>query len=87
MTRQDVYVKMQEILIETFELKSEQIKPQALLLQDLDLDSIDAVDLIVKLQQYTNKKIDPESFKAVRTIDDVVDAIYRLVQEPDGTGT
>lgn len=84
MTRDDIYQKMAEIMVETFELKPEQIKPDALILQDLDLDSIDAVDLIVKLQQYTNKKIDPESFKAVRTIDDVVDAIYRLVEEDSG---
>lgn len=84
MTRDDIYQKMQQILVETFELRPEQIKPEALILQDLDLDSIDAVDLIVKLQQYTNKKIDPEAFKAVRTIDDVVDAIYNLVQEPNG---
>jgi len=87
MTRQDIYEKMQEILIETFELRPDQISPKALILQDLDLDSIDAVDLMVKLQQYTNKRIDPESFKAVRTIDDVVDAIYRLVQETNGAGT
>lgn len=86
MTRENIYEKMQQILVETFELKPEQIKPDALILQDLDLDSIDAVDLIVKLQQYTNKKIDPEAFKAVRTIDDVVDAIYKLVQETDGAG-
>ena len=85
MTRDDIYQKMEQILVETFELKPEQIKPEALILQDLDLDSIDAVDLIVKLQQYTNKKIDPEAFKAVRTINDVVEAIYKLVQESNGT--
>jgi len=81
MTKNDIFQKMKEILVETFELDSEKITPEARLLNDLDLDSIDAVDLIVKLQQYTNKKIDPETFKQVRTIQDVVDAIYAMMED------
>jgi acyl carrier protein len=78
MTKEDIYRKVVEILSETFDLPPEQITPDALLIQDLDLDSIDAVDLVVKLQQYTNKKINPETFKKVKTINDVVEAIHRL---------
>jgi acyl carrier protein len=81
MTKNDIFQKMKEILVETFELDPEKITPEARLLNDLDLDSIDAVDLIVKLQQYTNKKIDPETFKQVRTIQDVVDAIYAMMED------
>lgn len=80
MTKNDIFQKMKEILVETFELDPEKITPESRLLNDLDLDSIDAVDLIVKLQQYTNKKIDPETFKQVRTIQDVVDAIYSMME-------
>ena len=87
MTREAIYDKMLEILEDTFELKREQIKPESLIGADLDLDSIDAVDLIVKLQQFTNKKIAPEAFKQVRTLNDVVDTIYRLVQEDSGAST
>jgi acyl carrier protein len=83
MTRDQIYDKMLEILEETFELKREQITPESRMFEDLDLDSIDAVDLIVKLQQFTNKKIAPEAFKQVRTVGDVVDTIFRLVQEGD----
>ena len=46
---------------------------------DLDLDSIDTVDLVINLQEIIGKKIDPETFKSVRTIDSVVDAIEELV--------
>jgi acyl carrier protein len=81
MTKNDIFQKMKEILVETFELDPEKITPEARLLNDLDLDSIDAVDLIVKLQQYTNRKIDPETFKQVRTIQDVVDAIYAMMED------
>lgn len=80
MTKDEIFEQMKSILAETFELEPDAITRNALLLDDLDLDSIDAVDLIVRLQKLTGKKIDPESFKKVRTIQDVVDAIYDLVQ-------
>ena len=81
MTREAIYEKMLDIMEETFDLNREKIKPDSRIFEDLDLDSIDAVDLIVKLQQFTNKKIAPEAFKQVRTINDVVDVIFKLVQE------
>lgn len=81
MTRKDIEVQVAEILNKTFEVSYEDIKPETRLQEDLDLDSIDAVDLIVKLQAQTDKKIDPESFRQVRTIDDVVSVIYKLVSE------
>ncbi len=87
MTRDDIYRKVVEILSETFDLRPEQVTRDALLVQDLDLDSIDAVDLLVKLQQYTNQKIDPETFKQVRTIDDVVEALHRLATDGGSQGT
>ena len=84
MTKEAIYQKVAQILTETFELSPQQITPDAQLVQDLDLDSIDAVDLVVKLQQYTDRKIEPQTFKQVRTVDDVVEAIYRIAN--DGTG-
>jgi len=52
--------------------------PDADLAQDLDLDSIDAVDLVVELQKLTGRKIKPEEFKTVRTVGDVVERVYEL---------
>jgi acyl carrier protein len=79
MDRNDVFARVKEILVETFELEPASITLESRLMDDLDLDSIDAVDLVVKLQQYTTTKIDPAVFKQVRTIGDVVDAIMPLV--------
>ena len=50
-------------------------------MEDLDIDSIDAVDLIVKLQGIVGKRLTPEAFKAVRTVQDVVDAVHHLVND------
>lgn len=52
------------------------------LYQDLELDSIDAVDSVVRLQKLTGKKIKPEEFKTVRTITDVVEAVAQLLAQP-----
>ena len=51
------------------------------LYEDLELDSIDAIDMVVQLQKKVGKKIKPEEFKAVRTVQDVVDAVAGLLKE------
>lgn len=81
MTRDEVYNRLSEYLRDLFEVPAEDIVPGAKLYEDLDLDSIDAVDLVVKLQDLTNKKIPPEEFKTVRTVDDVVDRVYALLEK------
>jgi acyl carrier protein len=66
-------------LQDLFDLPTEKVILTARLSEDLDLDSIDAVDLVVKLQEYTGRKISPSEFKSVRTVGDVVDKIYAQV--------
>jgi acyl carrier protein len=80
MTKEEVFEKVAEILVQEFELDPAAVTPSASLFTDLDLDSIDAVDLIVKMKPYIPGKIDPEIFKSVRTVQDVVEILYPLVQ-------
>jgi acyl carrier protein len=75
MNREQIYQALSQNLQELFGVAPEIIKPEARLYEDLDIDSIDAVDLIVKMRQLTGKRIEPEMFKTVRTIDDVVTAL------------
>jgi len=63
-TKQDIYSVLKNVLVKEFELDEQQIHLDANLYEDLDLDSIDAVDLVVKLRDLTGKKIEPEAFKA-----------------------
>ncbi len=79
MSKDDILEALKDILVDNFEVEREAVTPEAKLYQDLDLDSIDAVDLVVALQALTGKKIKPEEFKAVRTVADVVDATYGLL--------
>jgi acyl carrier protein len=78
--KDEIFKVVKDFLVNDFECAAEKVTLQTKLFEDLDLDSIDAVDLIVKLQQVTGKKIDPETFKQVRTIGDVVDAIHAILQ-------
>ena len=66
-------------LVELFELPPERVTLDANLYQDLEIDSIDAVDLIDHIKRKTGKRIAAEEFKSVRTVNDVVEAVYRLV--------
>ena len=79
-TREEIFNKLSDILVDDFEIDKALITPEANLFEDLDLDSIDAVDLAVKLQYFTDKKISPENFKQIRNIEDVVNAIEELIK-------
>lgn len=79
MTDEQILDKLKTILSEAFEIEPERIVPEAKLFEELDLDSIDAVDLAIKLQEMTGKRIKPEDFKTVRTVGDVVATVKQLL--------
>lgn len=70
---------VKEILISKFDCPAEKLTPEVNLFTDLELDSIDAIDLVVDLQRQTGKQVNPEDFKQIRTLQDLVDAIYKLL--------
>jgi acyl carrier protein len=78
-TREDIFNTLRTALVELFELEPERVSLESNLYQDLEIDSIDAVDLIDHIKRKTGKKITAEDFKTVRTVNDVVEAVYRLV--------
>jgi acyl carrier protein len=83
-SREEILAHLKVVLSDLFELKPEQIVPEANLYTDLDIDSIDAVDLFLTLKEITGRKIQPQAFKDVRTVNDVIDAIQTLTSKPAG---
>jgi acyl carrier protein len=79
MTDEQIMEKLKVILAEAFEITPERVVPEAQLFGELDLDSIDAVDLAIKLQEMTGKRIKPEDFKTVRTVGDVMATVKQLL--------
>ncbi|WP_448564095.1 acyl carrier protein [Thalassotalea ganghwensis] len=78
-SREEMLSTLTEILVEDFELEAADITPDSHLYEQLELDSIDAVDLVVKLSQITGKKINPDAFRRVRTVNDVLDELESLL--------
>jgi acyl carrier protein len=79
LTDEEIYARLKAILAESFEIDEHRISLQANLYQDLNLDSIDGVDLAIKLQELTGKRIKPEEFKSVRTVSDVINAVRHML--------
>ena len=79
MTNEQILDKLRTILADAFEIEPERVTPETNLFKDLDLDSIDAVDLAIKLQEMTGKRIKPEDFKSVRTVGDVISTVQALL--------
>jgi len=79
MTRDQILATLTEYLTEMFDVPAEKVTLEAKLFEELDLDSIDAVDLVVKLQTLTGQRIRPEEFKSVRTVGDVVLCVEELL--------
>jgi len=79
--RDDILQLISDIMQEMFEIKANEVTLEANLYEDLDFDSIDAVDMIVKLKEMTGKSLKPEDFKNARTINDVVEAVYKLIND------
>lgn len=79
MTDIEILEGIRAIFSENFAIEPERVTPEAHLFEDLDLDSIDAVDLAIKLQQMTGRRIKPEEFKTVRTVGDVIAAVESLL--------
>ena len=79
LSKDEVYRRLAAYLTDMFEVPEEKIRPEARLYEELDLDSIDALDLVVKLQEITGRRISPQEFKTVRTVGDVVDRVTALL--------
>ena len=75
MTRAEIYNRIVGILVKTFELDPADIKPETRLFEDLDLDSIDAIDMFVELHDVTGRRIDVAVARKIRTVDDIVNLV------------
>ena len=76
---EDILDRLRQVLHDTFEIEPARVTPATHLFSDLELDSIDAVDLAIQVQDMTGTRIKPEDFKSVRTVSDVVATVKALL--------
>jgi acyl carrier protein len=81
LSKAEVYEQLKEVLVTEFGLRVEQLKPDAHLVRDLDLDSIDWIDMAVALEVRTGRELHEREFTSIRTIQDIVDVIHRKLHE------
>ena len=81
MNRAEILDEISRTLVEMFELDPNIVTPEARLVEDLDLDSIDAVDMAAKLQELTGKRLAEEDLRGMRTLEDVVDIAERMLRD------
>jgi acyl carrier protein len=84
-SRDGILLVLKAVLSEHFGLRTEQIVLEAHLIDDLDLDSIDWIDLAVRLEMETGQKLDESELTSLRTIQDVVDVVHRRLGAPGPT--
>lgn len=75
MTRDEVLTRLRTMLVTMFDIDPAKIVPEAKLVDDLDLDSIDAIDMVAKLHELTGRRIEEAALRQIRTVGDVVDLV------------
>lgn len=80
-TKEEIFEKLRQVMAGSFQMDPSRIHLEANLFTDLDLDSIDAVELAIQLQNITGRRVNAGEFKEVRTVQDVVDSVYNMLKE------
>jgi len=80
-SKDEVLHEIQLMLKELFDLDAEKVRPEARLIEDLELDSLDAIDLAVKVEETTGMALDDNLIRKLRTVDDVIVAVQEIVEK------
>lgn len=81
-SRDEIFAEVRRAMVELFEIDADRITLETKVVEDLDLDSIDAIELAVRMETLTGRRLDPERFREMKTIGDVVAIVHGLIDEP-----
>ncbi len=82
MSQAETLARVAETFVEMFELDPKSVTAEARLVEDLDLDSIDAIDLAAKVHQMTGRRLEEEQLRRIRTVQDVVEIVEEMIDAP-----
>ena len=83
MNKEEILHKVEDVIVDLLAIDRALIKPEARLAEDLDFDSIDGIELILQLETKYDEKISADELKSARTIQDVVDCLYKLLRQKE----
>ena len=78
MRQEEILEQLRRVMANLFQLAPAEIRPESRLGPDLDIDSIDAIDLLIKMQELSQQKVDQDSIRDIRTVEDIVHLIEHL---------
>jgi acyl carrier protein len=81
MSKEEILQGLRDMMVELFEFEPEQIQLDSHVVDDLDLDSIDAIDMAVRLQEITGCKVEESRLRSIQTVSDIVDMVYVLLNQ------
>jgi acyl carrier protein len=81
MTRDEILSRVRDLLHKNFEIDPARVTPEAKLFQDLELDSIDAIDMVVQLEELTGRRVPEEALRGIGTVNDVVSMVEAHLSE------
>ncbi len=83
MSLEEIATILDKIMEESFEIDPSLLKPEASLVEDLELDSLDAVDLIVAIEKKFGVRVNEEDARSLRTLGDIYHSIEKYVEISD----
>jgi len=88
MNRDEIYASIRATLVDNFEIPPERVTLEARLMDDLELDSIDAIDMAVQIQEMTGVRVEEDQLRKLRTVGDTVELVVQLLalNGPGGHG-
>lgn len=79
MNREEIVQQVNSVLQEGFEVDAAALKAEAHLYYDLGIDSLDAIDLLVYIEEKLGRTVDATLFKGVRQLQDIYDVVEGIV--------
>ena len=80
MNRDEIFDRVVNTLAEMFQLDPAAITGDSRLAEDLDLDSIDAIDMAARMQELTGRRLEERELQGVRTVEDVVKMMHEAIE-------
>jgi acyl carrier protein len=80
MSKEEILARVIKLMTESFGIDPAEILPTANLFDDLDLDSIDAIDLVVGLEEETGLRVAEDELREIRLVQDIVDLVHRKLE-------
>ena len=78
LSKKEILERLRVVMVDLFEMDEALILPSAKLNEDLDLDSIDAIDLALRLESVTGTRLSSDEFSSIHTVNDIVEFVHRL---------